>query len=266
MGAPSRISLAVVAVLSLSAPRMAAAAEPLPPEVREVQDCAKRNFPGHSARQKLRFERTKRGSEARRLDATLLWKRAADGFSRVYLTVDAPEQERGTAFLLIEREGDDLMFSYLPEFRKVRRISSRAVTGSFLGTDLSYEDFQQLQGLGEDGDVTRLPDESLDGRPTYVLEAIRNGGGGSSYERVRSWFDRETCVLRRAELTGPGVDRVVEVDWSDVERSGERWIPKRVLLRDRGEESETRLSMLKVEWDVDLPDRLFNESELGKGN
>jgi len=256
----------LAAAFWLSAPRLAAAADSLPPEVREVRDCAKRNFPERTARQKIRFERTKRGSEARRLDATLLWKRAADGFSRVHLTVDAPEQERGTAFLLIEREGDDLMFSYLPEFRKVRRITSRAVTGSFLGTDLSYEDFQQLQGLAEGGHVTRLPDESMDGRPTYVLEAIRSEGGDSGYERVRSWFDRQTCVLRRAELAGPGVDRVVEVAWSDVERSGERWVPKRVLLRDREEESETRLSMLKVEWDVDLPDRLFNESELGKGN
>jgi hypothetical protein len=262
----SRSPLAALALLVWAAVPAAPAAEPLPDEVREVRDCAKRNFPEHSARQKLRIERSARGSDARQLDATLLWRRADDGLSRLHVTVDAPEQERGTAFLLIERDGEDMMFSYLPEYRKVRRITSRAVTGSFLGTDLSYEDFQQLQGLADEGDAVRLPDETLDGRATYVIEVTPAGGAASSYERVRTWIDRETCVLRRAELAGPGVDRVVEVAWADVERSGERWIPKRLLLRDRAKESETRLSLLKVEWDVELPERLFNESELGKGN
>jgi hypothetical protein len=56
------------------------------------------------------------------------------------------------------------------------------------------------------------------------------------------------------------------VAWADVERSGERWIPKRLLLRDRAKESETLLTILKAEWDVDLPDRLFNQGELGKGH
>jgi hypothetical protein len=261
-----RIPLAALALLVSALSFPASGAEPLPDDVREVRDCAQRNFPSQSARQKIRIERSERGSDARLLEATLLWRRGGDGLSRVHVTVDAPEQERGTAFLLIEREGEDLMFTYLPEYKRVRRITSRAITGSFLGTDLSYEDFQRLQGLEEEGRATRLPDETLDGRPTYVVEVKPGNGDGSSYDRIRSWFDRETCVVRRVELAGPGVDRVVEVNWADVERSGERWIPKRVLLRDRGKESETRLSLLKVEWDVEIPERLFEQSQLGKGN
>jgi hypothetical protein len=238
----------------------------LAPEVAEVRDCAERNLPMRTARQELVLERSVGGSDARRLEATLLWKKDETGRSRVRVTVDAPQPERGTAFLLIEREGEDDMFSYLPEYRKVRRITSRAVTGSFLGTDLSYEDFQQLQGFADDATLARIPDAEIGGRPVYVLEGTPAAGSASAYEHVRSYIDRETCVLLRAELAGKDVEREVVVAFSDVERVGERWIPKRLTLYDRKKGSETRLSIGRTEWDVELPDRLFTETDLAKGH
>jgi outer membrane lipoprotein-sorting protein len=258
-----KLMLCTLAFLACPASARAAPA----PEVAEVRDCAERNLPKRSARQHLALERSVRGSEARRLEATLLWKKDRAGRSRVRVTVDAPQPERGTSFLLIERDGEDEMFSYLPEYRKVRRITRRAVTGSFFGTDLSYEDFQQLQGLGDDdARIVRLPDEQIDGRPVYVLEGTPKESAGSAYERVRSYIDRESCVLLRAVLSGRNVEREVMVAWADVERVGERWIPKRLTLYDRRKGSETRLAIGKTEWDVALPDRLFTETELAKGH
>jgi hypothetical protein len=235
------------------------------PGLTEVLECAARNLPQRSSRQKLLLERSVKGGEARRLETTLLWKRAEDGSARVRVTVDAPELERGTSFLLIEREGADDMFSYMPEYRKVRRITSRAITGSFLGTDLSYEDFQQLQGLADHEQAERLPDEAIDGRPVYMLEGSPAAADGSAYERVRSYIDRETCVLLRAELTGEEIEREIEVAWPDVERVGERWIARRLVLRDLKKSSETRVAIDEVEWDVELPDRLFSETALARG-
>jgi outer membrane lipoprotein-sorting protein len=245
-------------------PGPAPAAPALEPGVAEVRDCAERNLPKRTARQRLVLERVAKGADARRLEATLLWKRGEDGLSRVRVTVEAPQAERGTAFLLIEREGEDDMFSYLPEYRRVRRLTSRAVTGSFLGTDLSYEDFQQLQGLADDARLSRLPDAAIGGRPVYVLEGA--AGDGASQERVRSYFDRESCVLLRAEFSGGAKEREVEVAWTDVERVGEYWVPRRLVLRDLGKGSETRLSIGKTEWDVELPDSLFSERDLAKGH
>jgi hypothetical protein len=190
------------------------AAPELGPGVAEVRECAERNFPEHTARQKLVLERSVAGSEARRLEATLLWKRSEGEFSRVRVTVDAPQQERGTAFLLIEREGEDDMFSYLPEYRKVRRITSRAVTGPFLGTDLSYEDFQQLQVRDKDARSRALPTARSTGGPVRAGRQLATAGA-SAYERVRTYIDRESCVAprrtvgarRRARGRGAWADR-----------------------------------------------------------
>jgi hypothetical protein len=156
------------------------------------------------------------------------------------------------------------MFSYLPEYRKVRRITARTLSGSLFGTDLSYEDVEELQRVADHAKVERLPDGNLDGRPTYVLVGYPAADSGSSYQRVVSHFDRETCVLRRAELFGAGETPVKEIDvpFADVKQEGGRWIPRKVKVVDRESNSETTLTVKRIELDVELPERTFTEAEL----
>ena len=52
-----------------------------------------------------------------------------------------PKDDRGIAFLKIEHDNrDDEMRMWLPAFKKVRRISSKKKSDSFMGSDLSFED------------------------------------------------------------------------------------------------------------------------------
>ena len=238
----------------------------LGPGVEEVQKCAERNAPETTARQQIVLVRESRGGESLALHATVLWKRAADGLSRVLVSVDEPPDERGTAFLLIEREGRNDLFSYLPEYRKVRRITPRSLSGSFLGTDLSYEDVEELQRVADHAKVERLPDGSLDGRPTYVLVGFPAPDTGSAYQKVVSQIDRETCVLRRTEFYASGEVPVKEirVPFEDVKKQGERWIPRKVMVVDRENDSETTLTVEEIELDVEIPDRTFSEAQLSR--
>jgi outer membrane lipoprotein-sorting protein len=178
--------------------------------------------------------------------------------------VDEPPDERGTAFLLIERKGGNDMFSYLPEYQKVRRITARSLSGSFFGTDLSYEDVEEFQRAADHAKLERLPDGSLDGRPTYVLVGHPAPDSGSAYTRVVSHFDRETCALLRTELFGDGETPVKElrIAFEDVKKEGERWIPRKVTVTDRENESETVLTVEKIALDVEIPDSKFTEAEL----
>jgi len=69
-------------------------------------------------------------------------------------------------------------------------------------------------------------------------------------------------------LQGIG-DRVLKeliVDFPDVEKEGQRWLPRKVRLRHLANESETRLTLEKIELEPEIPDRLFTQSELAKGH
>jgi outer membrane lipoprotein-sorting protein len=260
--------LPFVAGLLLLLPRAAGSAE-LGAGVEEIQRCAEKNLPARTARQEVVFERRDRAGDTRRMSAVVHWKRGEDGLSRALIRVLEPAEERGTAFLLLEREGRDPdMFTYLPELKRVRRITARTVSGSFLGTDFSYEDIQELQAMAERSRVERLPDGEVGGRPAYVLAATPTPDSGSAYERIVSYVDRESCVTLRTLFVAPGdkTSKELSVAFADVERAGERWLPRKAKLLDTENGSETSLEIREYEHDVDLPDRLFSQSELEKGN
>jgi outer membrane lipoprotein-sorting protein len=258
---------ALCCLLAWLATASASLASELGPGVEEVQRCIERNLPEHSSRQSVVFERRDRAGNERRFEARVWWKRDPEGHSRLLARVEAPPDERGTAFLMIEDVGGTEMFSYLPELGRVRRVTSRSAN-SFLGTDLSYEDVEELQAVAKHARVERLPDTTLAGRPVYVLASTPDAASQSAYQRIVSQVDRETCVVLHTSLQGIG-DRVLKeliVDFPDVEKEGQRWLPRKVRLRHLANESETRLTLEKIELEPEIPDRLFTQSELAKGH
>jgi hypothetical protein len=258
-----RTALTALAALLLAAP---APAQELGEGVQEVRDCAERNLP-RSSKQQIALERTDRSGASRRLEANALWKRDEQNRSSFLVRIDAPPDERDAAFLVIERESGNDMFTYLPELRTVRRITSRTVSGSFFGTDFSYEDVLEVQGVAGHARIERLPDAEVEGRPVYVLVGTPAPEVGSSYAKVVTYVDRESCIALKAELFGKPtqVSKEMLIAWADLEKRGERWIPMKVTVRDLEKGSESRIVVEKVELDVDLPDRLFSQSELAKG-
>jgi hypothetical protein len=262
----NRVALApavLALLLSVAAP---GAAQELGPGVAEVRDCMARNLP-RSGRQPLRVERTDRSGNTRALEATAFWKRGADGQGRFLVRIEAPPDERGAAFLLLASENGNDLWAYLPDLRAVRRITGRAVSGSFFASDFTYEDIVQLQGEARAARIELLADAEIDGRPVRVLSGVPAPGSGSQLGRVVTFVDRETCVALRTELYGPGGSLVKEmrIAFADVERQGDGWRPRAVAMRHLEQGSESRLVFGAGEWNVELPDRLFSQNELAKG-
>jgi len=254
-------ALALAALLA-AAP---AAAEQLGPGVAEVRACVEKNLPAKSAEQSLVLETRDAAGSEQRIEATLAWKPDAAGRSRVLVRVEAPADLRGSAFLALEREsGDPDLFTYLPELQKVRRISGRTVSGSLFGTDLSYEDLTHVQGVAGSARIEQLPDEVLEGRPAHVLRALPAPGAASGYAEVRSWVDAETCVVRRIEFRDrpDSVAKELVAPWDRVTDEGGRWLPRVLIVRDLADGGETRLTVEKARYDVDLNERLFSQGGL----
>ena len=236
--------------------------------IEEIQACVKKNLPERSARQDLSLLIRDGTGQEQTIEAELFWKRAEDGRSRVLLRVAAPPDLRGSAFLLIEREGSSDMFSYLPELGKVRRITGRTVSGSLFGSDFSYEDIERLQSLATQAKLEKLADAEVAGRATWVLTAPIPPESGSKYQRVVTFIDQQTCVALKTELmAGPEqVSKEVVIAPDQVKAEGTRFIPREILARSLEGSSETRLRVEKVEFDVALSDSLFSEAALTKGH
>ncbi len=102
---------------------------------------------------------------------------------------DDPKDVRGTAFLThSHKRGDDDQWLYLPALKRVKRISSRNKSGSFMGSEFSYEDIASQEM--EKYIYKWLRDEIHDGRPCFVSEQYPVDKENSGYIRQVIWLDK----------------------------------------------------------------------------
>jgi hypothetical protein len=228
----------------------------------EVIACVRKNAPKTALVQTVDLVTVDRAGQERTQSAKLAAKRAPDGRARLLLRVEDPPDLRGTAFLMIQKEKGSDMFVYLPELKKVRRVSARNLQGKLLGTDFSYEDVERLFGQAEQA-AERLPDDTRDGRAVYVVQTQPDAASGSAYTRVVSFVDRETCVpLEITFYEKDAARKVLSVDPARITEEGEVHVPRLVRIRDLAKETESRLVTHDVQVDPQLPDAMFTSGAL----
>ena len=139
--------------------------------------------------------RNKRGQESTRELRLKVIEVEGDG-DRTMFVFDRPRDVKGTAFLVhTHKEEPDEQWLYLPALKRVKRISSSNQSGSFMGSEFSYEDL----GTTEVEKFTHrfLRDEPCGDLQCTVLERIPlsrksgtpvnwSGSIGTSCARFRS--------------------------------------------------------------------------------
>jgi hypothetical protein len=244
-------------VAALAVPAVALTAE-------EIDDCVHDNLPEKTSRQFLSLKVTDRGGLIDVSSIETFWKRFPDGYWRLMTRFTGPPNVRGTTVLLYEREYGTDIFVYLPDLRRVRRINKRTMSGAIAGTDLTYEDWERLQGLVDDSELKRLPDSEIEGRTVYVLEARTNDTRETSYSRIVTWVDSRTCVILRSEIyeEGDRLRKVVTVPANAIwpERNG--WIPRYTRIEDRLEGSQTEVFVDEIAMDEPIADKYFSQMAL----
>ena len=132
--------------------------------------------------------RNKRGQESRRELNLRVVEIEGDG-DRTMFVFNRPRDVRGTAFLIHAHitEPDD-QWLYLPALKRVKRISSSKQSGSFMGSEFSYEDLGTIEV--EKFSHRHLRDEPCGDLECIVLERIPNSKD-SGYSRQLVWLDRQ---------------------------------------------------------------------------
>ena len=256
--APFPLALALCAALVLAASSRAVETAD------DVVSCMSKNQPEKSAVQTVRMIATDRMGADTATRGKMYWQKGADGLSRIFMRFDEPPDLRDAALLMLEKkDGESDTFMYLPELGKTRRVTTHMMSGSMFGTDFSYEDFAVLQGVADtSAELGEVAD--LEGRSAFMLVQQPAPEARSDYDRIVTYVDRETCLLRRAEFFGKGgtLRKLLDVDWSSVEQVGRHWFPKRIVQKDEIEGTHTTLLIEEIEVDVDLPTRMFSRSAL----
>ena len=157
-----------------------------------------------------------------------------EGRSRLLARVEAPPDERGTGLPDDRgaRAGTE-MFSYLPELGRVRRVTSRSAEQLPRHRPLVRGRRGAPGACADRARVERLPDAELAGRPVHVL--VGHARRGVAARPTSASCRRSTArpaSRSQTSLRGSGgrVLKELVVDFADVEKRGERWLPRKVPL------------------------------------
>ena len=166
----------------------------------------------------------------------------------------SPKDVEGVGLL---DQGDDIMYMYLPEFGKVRRIAGSAKNGSFMGTDFTYNDLSFINYDTSDYEA-ELMEETAD---SYKLE-LRTTDKDSGYEKVLMTVRKSDWFPIKIVFYNTEGRLQKELSAFDVTQYGRYKFPKRLQMVDLLANHSTEITLSEPEFDRELDDNLFTTRTL----
>ncbi len=210
----------------------------------------------------------RRGGERLR-DLSMRTLRGAKSDDKILAVFESPADIRGTAFLQFQhRDTDADQWLYLPELRRVRRITSSVKDESFMGTDFSYRDMELLTDVLEwtasEAEARLVGETRIDDRPAHRVELVPRGRD-IGYERIVVTLTSDDLVLRGMDFHREGDAPIKRLQLDRIETVGTVPTAHRMTMRQPQEETHTVVEISGVEYDRDLPEELFTKRSLERG-
>ncbi len=251
-------SLLFVVAIAIAAP--AAAEEPTADQIVEKSlDQNAMGFQSGKAQLTLTIEDASGGQRVRSLEVKS--KKIAE-LGRTLVTLTAPKEVRGQAFLFAEQKGEDDVWMFLPAFKVTRRIEGGQKNGAFLGSHFTYADLESRDL--KQSTYVRLPDEKIGKDDVYVVRATPNKDVKSDYTEVLTFVRKADFVPLKVKFFGKGkkLERTIFIEKLDKTTDGQTYASKMTLRLAAG--GYTTLTVDALETGTELPDAVFSKDQLGK--
>jgi hypothetical protein len=208
--------------------------------------------------------KAKNGSETQRV-MDQYSKDDAKGNRRALIVFQDPPSVKGTRFLTMENSGkEDDRWIFLPSLGRVRRIAASEGSGSFVGTDFSYDDISSANRGADLDNHKLLREENLNGRPCYVIESVPKDSS-YQYSRMIQWIDKETKANYRVELYDKRATHVKTLESMEFKDVQGRLTPLLTRMSTLAAGTSTDLRADIVKYDDPIPETVFTTAYLETG-
>jgi len=175
---------------------------------------------------------------------------------------DTPKDVKGTAFLTYShKKGDDDQWLYLPALKRVKRISSRNKSGSFMGSELAYEDITSQEV--EKYTYKWIRNELYDKKECFVIERYPVDKKNSGYTRQRVWLDKAEYREWKVEYYDRKNSLLKTLTFKRYKKYLEKyWRPDEMNMVNHQNGKSTRLFFSNFKFRTGLKDKDFTKNSL----
>lgn len=175
---------------------------------------------------------------------------------------EKPADVKGMGFLQIQhKKGEDEQFLYLPELKRVRRLTGSARRGSFFGSDLTYEDLEERD---VDEDIHNLlREEKYENQDVYVVESTPKDPSGTQYSKVIQWIRKDNYIPVKVEFYRDG-ELVKELKVEKIDKIDGYWTALKTRIRTIKTEHTTLVELVEIKNNKPVADDVFTERFLSR--
>ncbi|MCY4289986.1 MAG: outer membrane lipoprotein-sorting protein [Aestuariivita sp.] len=204
--------------------------------------------------------RNRQGNESRRALRLKTLESPSSGDKSIFV-FDSPKDVAGTAFLVHSHKNKpDDQWLYLPALKRVKRIRSSNRSGSFMGSEFSYEDM--TTPAVEKFKHTWLRDEACGNLTCAVIESVPIEKG-SGYSRQVGWFDTASYRTWKTEYFDRRNKHLKTLTYSDYNRyGGKHWRAAKLSMVNHLTGKSSNLDWSNFDFGVKLSDRDFTQTSL----
>lgn len=183
-----------------------------------------------------------------------------------------PANIKDTAFLTFDYPAgaqEDDQWLYIPELRRVRRISASNRGDYYLGTDLTYEDLKLDTRMSErDYTWTTTGKRDVDGHSCYVVEGIpidEKTAEELGYSKYIAYIDPETAFQRKTEAWDINGNKLKTILWEEWEQIQGIWSGLRMNVQNQKTGHSTMITFSEIDYESEIDDEMFTERALKRG-
>ena len=180
------------------------------------------------------------------------------GQDQSLVRVIEPKKDRGNGTLTDENS----MWTFSPKVNRVIKVPSSMMAQSWMGSDFSNKDIARADDIIDQYDHAIIKSEVIEGIVVHDIESIPHEDAAVVWGKEVMKIRDDHVVLEHAfyDQDGELVKKLVSLDVGEM---GGRTIAKRqrMVKTDKAEEW-TEISVIDVEYEVDLKDSLFTLSSL----
>ena len=230
-------------------------------------------YPGENQKSQLSITLTDKSGHERKTVYLRLWKDNKgqnDIYDKMVLFTQYPPDAKGAGFMrwayTQDKEKAAEQWIYLPSLRKIRRVSVRDLSDSFLGSDLTYGDISYRSVDADNHKLVRV-DKDRDGREYFVVVSTPKEEN-PQYSKKISWYSKSEDMSQCVKI------RVDYFDRKDVflkrqllkwQKVNDAWVWKKVFVQNVQTFHKSFFEVAKVKINGGISEDWFTERRLKKG-
>jgi outer membrane lipoprotein-sorting protein len=172
--------------------------------------------------------------------------------------VTAPKKDAGNGTLMIENS----MWSYSPKVNRVIKVPSSMMGQAWMGSDFSNKDVSRADDIVDQYTHRLLGEEEHEGHRVWVVESVPHEDAAVVWGKEILKIRDDHVLLEEAFYDQEGVLVKALVALEVGERGGRMIATRQRMTRADEPEEWTEMSVVSIEYDVELKDSLFTLSNL----